>query len=270
MTEIIVVTSGKGGVGKTTTSASLATGLAMQGKKVAVIDFDVGLRNLDLIMGCERRVVYDFVNVVHGEATLKQSLIKDKRHENLFVLAASQTRDKDALTQEGVKKVLDELTKENFDFVVCDSPAGIEKGAHLAMYFADHAVVVVNPEVSSVRDSDRILGLLSSKTRRAEKGEAPIKQHLLLTRYNPNRVEAGEMLSVKDVEEILGISVVGVIPESENVLAASNAGVPVILDDNSNAGAAYKDTVARILGEERPLRFLEPVKKGFLKRVFGG
>lgn len=270
MTEIIVVTSGKGGVGKTTTSASLATGLAIEGKKVAVIDFDVGLRNLDLIMGCERRVVYDFVNVVHGEATLKQALIKDKRHENLYVLAASQTRDKDALTQEGVEKVLDELAKENFDFVVCDSPAGIEKGAHLAMYFADHAVVVVNPEVSSVRDSDRILGLLSSKTRRAEKGEAPIKQHLLLTRYNPNRVEAGEMLSVKDVEEILGISVVGVIPESENVLAASNAGVPVILDDNSNAGQAYKDTVARILGQERPLRFLEPVKKGFLKRVFGG
>ncbi|MGN6478929.1 septum site-determining protein MinD [Luteibacter sp.] len=270
MTEIIVVTSGKGGVGKTTTSASLATGLAIEGKKVAVIDFDVGLRNLDLIMGCERRVVYDFVNVVHGEATLKQALIKDKRHENLYVLAASQTRDKDALTQEGVEKVLEELAKENFDFVVCDSPAGIEKGAHLAMYFADHAVVVVNPEVSSVRDSDRILGLLSSKTRRAEKGEAPIKQHLLLTRYNPNRVEAGEMLSVKDVEEILGISVVGVIPESENVLAASNAGVPVILDDNSNAGQAYKDTVARILGNERPLRFIEPVKKGFLKRVFGG
>jgi septum site-determining protein MinD len=270
LTEIIVVTSGKGGVGKTTTSASLATGLAMQGKKVAVIDFDVGLRNLDLIMGCERRVVYDFVNVVHGEATLKQALIKDKRHDTLFVLAASQTRDKDALTQEGVEKVLDELAKENFDYVVCDSPAGIEKGAHLAMYFADHAVVVVNPEVSSVRDSDRILGLLASKTRRAEKGEGPVQQHLLLTRYNPNRVEAGEMLSVKDVEDILGISVVGVIPESENVLAASNAGVPVILDDDSNAGAAYKDTVARILGEERPLRFLEPVKKGFLKRVFGG
>lgn len=270
LTEIIVVTSGKGGVGKTTTSASLATGLAIEGKKVAVIDFDVGLRNLDLIMGCERRVVYDFVNVVHGEATLKQALIKDKRYETLYVLAASQTRDKDALTQEGVEKVLEELAKENFDFVVCDSPAGIEKGAHLAMYFADHAVVVVNPEVSSVRDSDRILGLLSSKTRRAEKGEAPIKQHLLLTRYNPNRVEAGEMLSVKDVEEILGISVVGVIPESENVLAASNAGVPVILDDNSQAGHAYKDTVARILGNERPLRFLDPVKKGFFQRVFGG
>ena len=268
--EIIVVTSGKGGVGKTTTSASLATGLAMAGKKVAVIDFDVGLRNLDLIMGCERRVVYDFVNVVHGEATIKQALIKDKRHENLFVLAASQTRDKDALTQEGVEKVLDDLSKDGFDYIVCDSPAGIEKGAHLAMYFADHAVVVVNPEVSSVRDSDRILGLLSSKTRRAERGEGPITQHLLLTRYNPARVALGEMLSVKDVEEILGILVVGVIPESENVLAASNAGVPVILDENSNAGQAYRDTVARILGEDRPLRFTEVAKKGFLQRVFGG
>jgi len=268
--EIIVVTSGKGGVGKTTTSASLATGLAMAGKKVAVIDFDVGLRNLDLIMGCERRVVYDFVNVVHGEATIKQALIKDKRHENLFVLAASQTRDKDALTQEGVEKVLDDLSNDGFDYIVCDSPAGIEKGAHLAMYFADHAVVVVNPEVSSVRDSDRILGLLASKTRRAERGEAGITQHLLLTRYNPARVAIGEMLSVKDVEEILGITVVGVIPESENVLAASNAGVPVILDENSNAGHAYRDTVARILGEARPLRFTEVAKKGFLQRVFGG
>ncbi|TCV91856.1 septum site-determining protein MinD [Luteibacter rhizovicinus] len=270
MTEIIVVTSGKGGVGKTTTSASLATGLAMAGKKVAVIDFDVGLRNLDLIMGCERRVVYDFINVVHGEATLKQALIKDKRNETLFVLAASQTRDKDALTQEGVEKVLDELAKEGFDFVVCDSPAGIEKGAHLAMYFADHAVVVVNPEVSSVRDSDRILGLLASKTRHAERGDTTVKQHLLLTRYNPVRVEAGEMLSVKDVEDILGISVVGVIPESENVLAASNSGEPVILREDSFAGQAYKDTVARILGEERPLRFTEVEKKSFLKRVFGG
>ncbi|WP_266159209.1 septum site-determining protein MinD [Dyella silvatica] len=268
--EIIVVTSGKGGVGKTTTSASLATGLAIAGKKVAVIDFDVGLRNLDLIMGCERRVVYDFVNVVQGEATLKQALIKDKRHENLYVLAASQTRDKDALTQEGVEKVLDGLAAEGFDYIVCDSPAGIEKGAHLAMYFADHAMVVVNPEVSSVRDSDRILGLLASKTRRAERGDGAIKQHLLLTRYNPVRVAAGEMLSVKDVEEILGISVVGVIPESENVLAASNSGTPVILTPDSHAGQAYSDTVARVLGEERPLRFIDVPKKGFLQRVFGG
>ena len=268
--EIIVVTSGKGGVGKTTTSASVATGLAMAGKKVAVIDFDVGLRNLDLIMGCERRVVYDFVNVVQGEAALKQALIKDKRHENLYVLAASQTRDKDALTQEGVEKVLDGLKEEGFDFVVCDSPAGIEKGAHLAMYFADQAIVVVNPEVSSVRDSDRILGLLASKTRRAERGDGPTKQNLLLTRYNPERVAKGEMLSVKDVEEILGISVIGVIPESENVLAASNAGVPVILNNDSLAGQAYGDMVARVLGEERPLRFTEVQKKGFLQRVFGG
>jgi septum site-determining protein MinD len=268
--EIIVVTSGKGGVGKTTTSASLATGLAMAGKKVAVIDFDVGLRNLDLIMGCERRVVYDFVNVVHGEATLKQSLIKDKRYENLYVLAASQTRDKDALTQEGVEKVLDSLSEDGFDYVICDSPAGIEKGAHLAMYFADKAVVVVNPEVSSVRDSDRILGLLASKTRRAERGEGQVAQHLLLTRYNPARVAIGEMLSVTDVEDILGIKVVGVIPESENVLTASNNGIPVIVDTASPAGQAYSDTVARILGEERPLRFIDVPKKGFLQRVFGG
>jgi septum site-determining protein MinD len=270
LTEIIVVTSGKGGVGKTTTSASLACGLARRGKKVAVIDFDIGLRNLDLIMGCERRVVYDFVNVINGDCTLKQALIKDKRFDTLFVLAASQTRDKDALTSDGVKRVLDELAADQFDYIICDSPAGIEKGAHLAMYFADRAVVVVNPEVSSVRDSDRILGLLASKTRRAEKGEGPVTQHLLLTRYNPARVAIGEMLSVKDVEEILGIEVVGVIPESENVLTASNNGIPVIVDATSLAGQAYSDTVARILGEERPLRFIEVPKKGFLQRVFGG
>jgi septum site-determining protein MinD len=270
LTEIIVVTSGKGGVGKTTTSASISCGLARRGKKVAVIDFDIGLRNLDLIMGCERRVVYDFVNVIHGDCTLKQALIKDKRIETLYVLAASQTRDKDALSPEGVRRVLDELTAEGFDYVICDSPAGIEKGAHLAMYFADHAMVVVNPEVSSVRDSDRILGLLASKTRRAERGDGSVTQHLLLTRYNPLRVEQGEMLSVKDVEEILGISVIGVIPESENVLAASNSGEPVILNENSNAGHAYRDTVARLLGETRPMRFLEAPKKGFFQRVFGG
>ena len=200
MTEIIVVTSGKGGVGKTTTTASLSCGLARRGKKVAVIDFDIGLRNLDLIMGCERRVVYDFVNVIQGDCTLKQALIKDKRFDNLYVLAASQTRDKDALTKEGVQTVLDELAAEGFDYIVCDSPAGIEKGAHLAMYFADRAVVVVNPEVSSVRDSDRILGLLASKTQRAEQGNGGVKEHLLLTRYSPARVASGEMMSVNDVE----------------------------------------------------------------------
>ena len=269
MTEFIVITSGKGGVGKTTSSASLAVGLAKRGKKVAVIDFDVGLRNLDLIMGCERRVVYDFVNVIHQECTLKQALIKDKRYESLHVLAASQTRDKDALTKEGVERVLNELKDEGFDYVICDSPAGIEKGAFLAMYFADRAIVVVNPEVSSVRDSDRILGLLSSKTKRAETGATPVVQHLLLTRYNPVRVAAGDMMSIDDVKEILGIEVLGVVPESEGVLAASNAGVPVILDEASNAGHAYDDAVARLLGEERPMRFLEAPKKGILSRLFG-
>jgi septum site-determining protein MinD len=270
LAEIIVVTSGKGGVGKTTSSASIATGIASRGKKVAVIDFDVGLRNLDLIMGCERRVVYDFVNVVHGEATLKQALIKDKRFDNLFVLAASQTRDKDALTKEGVEKVLKDLADDGFDYIVCDSPAGIEKGAFLAMYFADKAVVVVNPEVSSVRDSDRILGLLASKTRRAETGEGEVTAYLLLTRYSPQRVENGEMLSITDVEEVLGLKTIGVIPESGDVLNASNKGEPVILDAESNAGQAYDDAVARLLGEQRPMRFTQLEKKGFFSKLFGG
>lgn len=270
MAEIIVVTSGKGGVGKTTTSASLATGLARHGKKVAVIDFDVGLRNLDLIMGCERRVVYDFVNVIHGEATLKQALIKDKRFDNLFVLAASQTRDKDALSRDGVEKVLKDLAADGFDFIICDSPAGIEKGAFLAMYFADRAVVVVNPEVSSVRDSDRVLGLLASKTHRAERSDGEVTAHLLLTRYSPARVEQGEMLSIKDVEDVLGLKTIGVIPESGDVLNASNKGEPVIMDGESIAGQAYDDAVARLLGEERPLRFTTVEKKGFFSKLFGG
>ena len=269
MAEIIVVTSGKGGVGKTTTSASIACGLARRGKKVAVIDFDVGLRNLDLIMGCERRVVYDFVNVVNGEATLKQALIKDKRFDNLYVLAASQTRDKDALTKEGVEKVLKDLAADGFEYIVCDSPAGIEKGAFLAMYFADKAVVVVNPEVSSVRDSDRIIGLLDSKTRKAESGEA-LPAHLLLTRYSPARVAGGEMLSIADVEEVLGLKALGVIPESSDVLNASNKGEPVILETDSEAGQAYDDAVGRLLGEERPLRFTTLEKKGFFSKLFGG
>jgi septum site-determining protein MinD len=270
LAEIIVVTSGKGGVGKTTTSASVACGLARRGKRVVVIDFDIGLRNLDLIMGCERRVVYDFVNVIQGDCTLKQALIRDKRLENLHVLAASQTRDKDALTAEGVKRVLDELAADGFDYILCDSPAGIEKGAHLAMYYADRAVVVVNPEVSSVRDSDRILGLLASKTQRAEKGNGGVKEHLLLTRYNPRRVASGEMMSVNDVKEILGLDVIGVVPESPDVLAASNAGVPVIFNDESDASLAYDDAVARLLGESLPLRFLEEPKRGFFARMFRG
>jgi septum site-determining protein MinD len=267
--KIIVVTSGKGGVGKTTTSAAMGTGLAMRGHRTVVVDFDVGLRNLDLIMGCERRVVYDFINVVQGDASLNQALIKDKRLDNLYVLAASQTRDKDSLTVEGVGRVMNELAAQ-FDFVICDSPAGIEKGAHMAMYFADEAVVVTNPEVSSVRDSDRMLGLLSSKSKRAEESREPIKEYLLLTRYDPIRVEAGEMLSVADVEEILSIKLLGVIPESQAVLKASNQGVPVIFDTESDAGQAYSDAVDRLLGADMPHRFLEVQQKSILKRLFGG
>ncbi|WP_049723357.1 septum site-determining protein MinD [Gilvimarinus polysaccharolyticus] len=268
MAKIIVITSGKGGVGKTTSSAAISTGLALRGKKTVVIDFDVGLRNLDLIMGCERRVVYDFVNVINKEATLKQALIKDKRTEGLYILPASQTRDKDALTYEGVEAILNELA-EDFDFIICDSPAGIEQGAQMALYFAEEAIVVTNPEVSSVRDSDRILGILQSKSRLAEQGKA-VKEHLLLTRYNPSRVANAEMLSVEDVEEILAIPLLGVIPESEAVLKASNQGSPVILDTESEAGQAYQDAVSRLLGDEVPHRFLEQVQKGFFKRLLGG
>jgi septum site-determining protein MinD len=268
LARIIVVTSGKGGVGKTTTSAAIAMGLAKRGHKTAVIDFDVGLRNLDLIMGCERRVVYDLINVINNEASLKQALIKDKRCDQLYILPASQTRDKDAMTTEGIEKILEELAKE-FKYIVCDSPAGIERGATLAMYFADDAFVVTNPEVSSVRDSDRMLGILSSKSRRAEKGEEPIKEYLLLTRYSPDRVKLGEMLSVDDVQEILSLHLLGVIPESKSVLNASNSGTPVILDEQSDAGQAYMDIVARYLGEDKPHRFIEEEKKGLLSKLLG-
>ncbi|MES9853528.1 MAG: septum site-determining protein MinD [Candidatus Thiodiazotropha sp. L084R] len=269
MARIIVVTSGKGGVGKTTTAAALAMGLAERGLRTVVIDFDVGLRNLDLIMGCERRVVYDFVNVIQGEARLKQALIKDKRNDNLFILPASQTRDKEALTKEGVGKVLNELS-DDFDYIICDSPAGIEVGATMAMYYADDAFVVTNPEVSSVRDSDRMIGILSSKSRRAEEDREPIREYLLLSRYSPERVQRGEMLSVEDVQDILSLNLIGVIPESQAVLNASNSGVPVIMDYESTAGQAYSDVVARYLGEQLPHRFLGIEKKGILGRLFGG
>ena len=270
MAKIIVVTSGKGGVGKTTTSASFASGLALRGHKTAVIDFDVGLRNLDLIMGCERRVVYDLINVIQGEANLNQALIKDKQCDNLFVLAASQTRDKDALSKEGVEKVLTDLAGMGFEYIVCDSPAGIETGALMAMHFADEALVVTNPEVSSVRDSDRILGMLSSKTKRAIEGKDPIKEHLLITRYNPNRVDQGQMLSLDDIKDILRIPLIGVIPESDSVLTASNQGMPAVHLKGTDVSEAYKDVIDRFLGEDKPLRFIDAQKQGLLKRLFGG
>jgi septum site-determining protein MinD len=268
--KIIVVTSGKGGVGKTTSSASFASGLALRGHKTVVIDFDVGLRNLDLIMGCERRVVYDLINVVNQEASLNQALIKDKHCDNLFILPASQTRDKDALSEEGVERVLGELAKMDFEYIICDSPAGIEHGAVMALTFADEAIIVTNPEVSSVRDSDRILGIIQAKSRRALHGGEPVKEHLLITRYSPKRVEAGEMLSYTDVQEILRIPLIGIIPESESVLQASNQGNPAIHLKDTDVSDAYLDLVSRFLGEDLPLRFTSYEKPGLLQRIFGG
>ncbi len=263
MAKVIVVTSGKGGVGKTTTAAAIGTGLAQRGHRTVVVDFDVGLRNLDLIMGVERRVVFDFVNVINDGIRLSQALIKDKRTEGLFILPTSQTRDKDALTREGVERVMEEL-KQDFDYIVCDSPAGIEKGAQMALWYADEAIVVTNPEVASVRDSDRMLGIVNSRSRRAELGLEPIKSHLLLTRYDLERVERGDMLRLEDVVEILAIPVLGVIPNDPMVLHCSNLGLPVILEPKSKAGQAYKDAVARLLGEDVPLRFTKPERRGLL------
>jgi septum site-determining protein MinD len=269
VSKVVVVTSGKGGVGKTTTTANIATGLALKGHKTVAIDFDVGLRNLDLVLGCERRVVYDFVNVIKGEAKLQTALIRDKRIETLYVLAASQTRDKDALDAEGVGRVIKELKDMGFEYIICDSPAGIEKGAQMAMYFADEAIVVCNPEVSSVRDADRVIGLLAAKTKTAETGTTPMKTHLLLTRYSPTQVKKGEMLSVDDVLELLGIPLLGVIPESKIVLLSSNKGTPAILDDTNDVAQAYLDVVYRFIGEEREHRFIQEEKRGLLQRLFG-
>ncbi|VFP78204.1 Septum site-determining protein MinD [Buchnera aphidicola (Cinara cuneomaculata)] len=268
MSRIITITSGKGGVGKTTSSASIATGLALQGKKTVVIDFDIGLRNLDLILGCERRVVYDFINVINKEATLNQALIRDKRTKNLFLLPASQTRDKDSLTKSGVEQVLEMLLKMNFDFIICDSPAGIENGAILAFYFSDEVIVVTNPEISSIRDADRILGIISSKSQRSEHSDTPIKEYLLLNRYNSNKVKQGDMLSTEDVTDILQIPLIGIVPEDSAVLKSSNQGLAVILDTKSIAGQAYFDTVQRLLGINIPLRFFLEEKKSFLQWLF--
>lgn len=268
MSKVIVVSSGKGGVGKTTTSAAFAVGLAQRGFKTVVVDFDVGLRNLDIVMGCERRVVYDLINVVNGEATLRQALIRDKNVHDLSILPASQSKDKDALDITRLGGLMEEL-RENFDFIICDSPAGIEAGAVSALYYADEAIVVCNPEVSSVRDSDRLLGIISSKSRRAIMGEDPVRERLLITRYDPIRVQRKEMLSRDDVHEILGIPLLGVIPEHEAVLRSSNLGKPVILDRSSPPAQAYDDAVRRFLGEDVDFRFMNPVRQGFLARLIG-
>jgi septum site-determining protein MinD len=263
MAKVLVVTSGKGGVGKTTSTAALGAALAQTGKKVAVIDFDVGLRNLDLIMGAERRVVFDLINVIKGDAKVDQALIRDKRVETLFLLPASQTRDKDNLTDEGVERVIGEL-REKFDWIICDSPAGIERGATLAMRHADVAVVVTNPEVSSIRDSDRIIGLLDSKTERAEKGER-VEKHLLLTRYDPARAARGEILKVEDVLDILSIPLLAIVPESTEVLRSSNLGAPVTLGSpNSAAARAYQEAVRRLQGET----VTDVQKRGLFSKLF--
>jgi septum site-determining protein MinD len=267
MGKVIVVTSGKGGVGKTTSTAALGAALALRNEKTVVIDFDVGLRNLDLVMGAERRVVFDLVNVIQGDAKLSQALIRDKRLDTLFLLPASQTRDKDNLTAEGVEKVIEDL-KKSFDWIICDSPAGIERGATLAMRHADVAVVVTNPEVSSVRDSDRIIGLLDSKTMKAEQGER-IEKHLLLTRYDARRAERGDMLKVDDVLEILSIPLLGIIPESQDVLRASNIGSPVTLADKESAPAlAYMDAARRLAGENVPVT-IPSEKRSLIGKIFG-
>ncbi|MCP3399539.1 septum site-determining protein MinD [Bradyrhizobium sp. CCGB20] len=265
MSKVLVVTSGKGGVGKTTTTAALGAALAQRGDKVVVVDFDVGLRNLDLVMGAERRVVFDLINVVQGVAKLPQALIKDKRLENLWLLPASQTRDKDALTEEGVGKVIDDL-RSRFDWVICDSPAGIERGASMAMRFADEAVIVTNPEVSSVRDSDRIIGMLDSKTVRAEKGER-VEKHILITRYDASRAARGEMLTIDDILEILATPLLGIIPESQDVLKASNVGTPVTLSNASGAPArAYMDAAQRLCGDTVPMQ-VPAERRRFMDRL---
>jgi septum site-determining protein MinD len=267
MAKVVVVTSGKGGVGKTTSTAAIGAALAQSGQSVVVVDFDVGLRNLDLVMGAERRVVFDLINVIQGDAKLHQALIRDKRLDNLSLLPASQTRDKEALTGEGVAKVIAEL-REKFDWIICDSPAGIERGAALAMHHADAAIVVTNPEVSSVRDSDRIIGLLDSKTERATRGER-VEKHLLLTRYDPVRAARGDMLKTEDVLEILSIPLLGIIPESTEVLRASNMGSPITLQSPDSAPArAYADAVKRLRGI--PTEMTVPTeKRGFVDRLFG-
>ena len=267
MAKVLVVTSGKGGVGKTTSTAAIGAALAQNGKKVAVIDFDIGLRNLDLVMGAERRVVFDLINVVQGVSKLSQALIRDKRLETLFLLPASQTRDKDALTEEGVGRVISEL-RETFDWIICDSPAGIERGAMLAMRFADEAIIVTNPEVSSVRDSDRIIGMLDSKTVKAENGER-VNKHVLITRFDPARAARGEMISIDDILEILATPLLGIIPESQDVLRASNVGSPVTLNNPSSSPArAYADATRRLLGET--IEMVVPAeRKGLINLLLG-
>ncbi|WP_135255559.1 septum site-determining protein MinD [Thermus caldilimi] len=261
----IVVTSGKGGVGKTTTTANLGAALAKLGEKVVVVDVDVGLRNLDVVMGLEGRVVFDLIDVLEGRAKVRQALIRDKRIENLFLLPASQTKDKEALDPAKFRELVHQLlTEEGFDRVLIDSPAGIEKGFQTAATPAEGALVVVNPEVSSVRDADRIIGLLEAREIR--------ENYLVINRLRPRMVARGDMLSVEDVVEILGLKPIGIIPEDEQVLISTNQGEPLVLKGTSPAAIAYMDTARRLKGEEVPFRNLEEAQGLFsvIRRLFGG
>jgi septum site-determining protein MinD len=254
---VITFTSGKGGVGKTTTTANVGTALALHGQKVAVIDADIGLRNLDLVLGLENRIVYDIVDVIEGRARLKQALVRDKRYPELCLLPAAQTRDKSAITPAQMGQVCDAL-RPAFDFILVDSPAGIEQGFQNAIRGADRVVVVTTPEMSAVRDADRIIGLVEA----AEKG-AP---QLILNRIKPEMVKRGEMLSIEDVLDVLAIPLLGVVPDDEAVIIATNDGTPVAADDRSLSGRAYRNIARRLMGQDVP--FLDLRERSFFERLF--
>lgn len=258
MGEVIVITSGKGGVGKTTTTANVGTGLALHNKKVALVDADIGLRNLDLVLGLENRIVFDLVDVVEGRCRLRNALVKDKRYEGLYLLPAAQTRDKTAVKPEQMIKLCDELRKE-FDFIIIDCPAGIEQGFNNAVVAADRAFVVTTPEVSAVRDADRVIGLLESKELR--------NPRLLINRIKPDMVRCGEMMSIEDVKDILAVDLIGIVPDDERIVISTNRGEPVVIDNKSLAGQAYNNIARRILGEDVPLLDLEETEDGFMTKV---
>ncbi|HHD83756.1 MAG TPA: septum site-determining protein MinD [Campylobacteraceae bacterium] len=266
MGEVITVTSGKGGVGKSTLSANLAVGLAQTGKKVVAVDFDIGLRNLDMILGLENRIVYDVVDVMEGRCNLSQALINDKRAKNLYFLPASQTSDKNVLDRDKVAKLLDELKKE-FDMILLDSPAGIESGFEHSIFMADRAIIVSTPDVSAVRDADRVIGIIDAKSEKAKAGEE-VQKHVVINRIKQEMVDRGNMLSVEDVLSILALPLIGIVPEDENIITATNEGEPIYYKENAPASQAYKNIARRVLGEEVPFMDITE-KKGFLKRLFG-
>jgi septum site-determining protein MinD len=266
MGEVITVTSGKGGVGKSTLSANLAVGLSELGKKVVAIDFDIGLRNLDMILGLENRIVYDVIDVMEGRCNLSQALINDKRSKNLYFLPASQTSDKNVLDREKVRKLLEEL-KKDFDFIVIDSPAGIESGFEHSIFLADRALIVSTPDVSAVRDADRVIGIIDAKSEKAKNGEEVLK-HVIINRLKPDMVDSGSMLGVEDVLNILALPLIGVVPDDEKIITSTNQGEPIYYDKDSIAAEAYRCIARRVIGEEVPFLDLKS-KKGFFKRLFG-